>query len=305
MRITCPECGAGLKSSAGFKPGQAITCPKCETAFEVEEPEPEPVRPAKKAAPPSAGFKKPARAAVAAVEDDEDEDERPKKKKKKKKRAADEDEEGWSYKSSWIRFAVLGVLLVVLGVLGFLLYQKQQREKQDAAAPTPDTTNTDVRPRPDPPLVAGGPKGLPVGDFGGGPIGKAAPGNPPAGFPGNPPAGGGFGLPFGGATNPAETRRLTDELTRKLVGAWKAQLPDGSTHEVEYKSDGTYTESVTGGTNARGDGKYTVRGLIGTKGLRLNRPIGGRTQVMVIFEGDELLHDTHTPGVTGVFRRQQ
>ena len=112
--ITCPECGAGLKSASGFNPGQTATCPKCETDFEVTGPG--------EGRPP------------------DDEDYAPKKKKKKK--AADDDGgEEWSYKKSWIRYAVLGVLVVVMLLLGYMLYQKRQREKEEARA------NTDAVPR--------------------------------------------------------------------------------------------------------------------------------------------------------------
>lgn len=121
-RIACPECGAGLKSASGFDPGDTVSCPKCETDFVVPEPEPDEVPKKGKAA-----GKKPVRAAAS------DEDERPKKKKKKK--AGDEDEDEWSYKNSWIRYAILGVLLVVLAVLGYMLYKKRQADAQAAAFP--------------------------------------------------------------------------------------------------------------------------------------------------------------------------
>lgn len=132
-RISCPECGAALKSPTGFTPGQTVCCPKCETYFSVEEPADggEEEKPKKgKPAPAKAAAKKPVKAAVS--DDEDEEDEKPKKKKKKK--AADEDEEDWSYKNSWIRYAVLGVLLIVLAVLGYMLWDKKQKEKDNAAA---------------------------------------------------------------------------------------------------------------------------------------------------------------------------
>jgi uncharacterized Zn finger protein (UPF0148 family) len=101
-RITCPECGAGLKSKSGFTPGELVSCPKCETDFTVAEPADEAEEPRK--------GKKPAKAA-ALPPDDEEEDEK------------------WSYKNSWIRYAILGVLLVVLGVLGYMLYEKKKKEE--------------------------------------------------------------------------------------------------------------------------------------------------------------------------------
>jgi uncharacterized Zn finger protein (UPF0148 family) len=111
-RTDCPECGAGVKLPAGVAPGRTVRCPKCETRFVVPGDEEDD--------PPA---KKPVRAAAA-----DDEEEAPRKAKKKKKKAADDD--GWSYRSSWVRFAVLGVLLVVLGVLGYMLYKKNERDKE-------------------------------------------------------------------------------------------------------------------------------------------------------------------------------
>ncbi len=132
-RISCPECAAALKSAAGFKPGETVTCPKCETDFVVEDPDEEDERPKKKGKASSGGLtkKKPVKAAVEDdEEEDEEEDERPKKKKKKKKRSDDDQE--WSYKNSWIRYAILTVLLIVMCVLGYMLYLKQQREARSA-----------------------------------------------------------------------------------------------------------------------------------------------------------------------------
>jgi len=132
-RISCPECGAGLKSAAGFKLGATVSCPKCETDFEVEEPEEE-EQPKKKSKTASTGAiskKKPIKAAVEEDEDEDEEEEQPKKKKKKKKRGSDDDEQ-WSYKNSWIRYAILTVLIIVMCVLGYMLHLKQQREARAA-----------------------------------------------------------------------------------------------------------------------------------------------------------------------------
>ena len=118
-RITCPECGAGLKSATGFKVGQTVACPKCETDFEVEEPDDAPAK-----------AKKPVRAA--ARDDDDDDDDRPRKKKKKRR----DDEK--SYKNSPLRFVILGVLVVVMGVLGFLLLQKRKGNEVADTKPNPD-----------------------------------------------------------------------------------------------------------------------------------------------------------------------
>ena len=183
-RTTCPSCGAGLKSAAGFNPGQAVRCPKCSTPFTVpdadagfEEVVDEPAPPKKKGPPARAARDddddRPRRRSRD-DDDEDDDDDRPRKKGKKKAAGG--------YKNSPARFAILGVLLVVLGVLAFLLYQKKMKEKEDAEAPPPpapeESGNRQVAPpiRPGPRqemnqggagVVAGGPKAddfRPVGD---------------------------------------------------------------------------------------------------------------------------------------------
>ena len=132
MRVTCPECGAGLKADdpAGFEVGQALECPKCDTYFEVEAPKVAVAKPVAKA-------KKPA----VVVEDDEDDDDRPRKKRRRdyddeeedrprKKRKAEEG--GYArYRKSPIRFIILGVLIVIMIVIAVLLKMKWDREKQE------------------------------------------------------------------------------------------------------------------------------------------------------------------------------
>ena len=111
LKIKCPECRAGLKSAAGFTPGQTVCCPKCETYFAVEEPTDE--------EPAAAKPRKAVRAAAA--DDDEDE---PRKKRKKPRDDEDDAFEERSYKNSPLRYAILGVLVVVMLVLGYFLYEK-------------------------------------------------------------------------------------------------------------------------------------------------------------------------------------
>lgn len=82
-RTTCPECGAGLKSAAGFNPGQQVRCPKCSTAFAVPEPEPE-FEAVEDEAPAPKRKGPPARAARA-----DDADDRP----RRKRRPRDDDED--------------------------------------------------------------------------------------------------------------------------------------------------------------------------------------------------------------------
>lgn len=58
--------------------------------------------------------------------DDEDED-RPRKKAHRR----DTSPSGWSnYKKSPVRFIVLGLLLAVMMVMGYMLYLKKQREQK-------------------------------------------------------------------------------------------------------------------------------------------------------------------------------
>jgi DNA-directed RNA polymerase subunit M/transcription elongation factor TFIIS len=134
MRVSCPECGAGLKADdpAGFEVGQALECPKCETYFAVEAPR------AAAVAKPVAKAKKP----VVVVEvDDEDDDDRPRKKRRRDYDDEDDDrprkkkkfeESGYArYRTSPIRFVILGVLILILIVMAVLLKMKWDREKQD------------------------------------------------------------------------------------------------------------------------------------------------------------------------------
>lgn len=58
--------------------------------------------------------------------DDEDED-RPRKKFQRRETSSS----GWSnYKKSPVRFIVLGLLLAVMMVMGYMLYLKKQREQK-------------------------------------------------------------------------------------------------------------------------------------------------------------------------------
>jgi DNA-directed RNA polymerase subunit M/transcription elongation factor TFIIS len=131
-RATCPECRTTLKSTkpTGFVLGEALECPKCGTYFAAEA-----TATAKPVVKPRAiedddEDERPRKKKARVVEDDEDEDEPPRKKGKKAKKHDGER----SYKSSPIRFIVLGVLVVIMLVLAFFLYQKWQREKEANAA---------------------------------------------------------------------------------------------------------------------------------------------------------------------------
>lgn len=197
-RISCPECGTGLKSSTGFSAGQLVSCPKCETEFTVDESTPVSVS--------SAG---------------------------------DAEEVGTrSYKNSWMRFAVLGGLLVVLAVLGYMLYDKKMKENKE-------TVNKD--PEGDAPLLT--PRL----------VGQADPRLKPA------PVGLG-GVP-GKAPDPAPKGKqpTADDFNRRLVGNWE-YVARGETHAVAYAADGTYAYSVTktGQPQSVTKGKWKIEGVTRT-----------------------------------------
>jgi hypothetical protein len=197
------------------------------------------------------------------------------------------------------------VLVVVMVVLGVMLILKKQRERDEARAEE-ERVRAEEAPRPIPNRgpMPGGPPGPGFGQPGfpntkGGPPNIQFPknGGPGSGFNQQAqvvPLGGGlFGSPPPAGTPQAQ--QLTTELRQKLVGTWAGTAPDGSPYQVEYRADGTYTG---GGMT----GKWQVAGLVGTRGLKLNR--GGPAPVRVVFEDDELLHDTGKPGETAVLRKR-
>lgn len=301
MRITCPECGAGLKSPDGFTAGQEVECPKCSTEFEVEKP----VAAKTTALAPSQTKALSKKTTKLSARDEDDEDDLPKKKKKGKKKKAADDEEEWSYKNSWIRYAVLGVLVVVMCVLGYMLIQKNKKAKESGDAKPVDEIGTVPTA-----VVKGGPKqGNPVA------FGKANQKTfvPPSGQPGlvtnNAVAGGGFNQPPAGdplsalmgspAMSPQERAQKTATLTAKLAGAWTADLGGGKTQTVTYTPDGKFTET---GASPK-TGTWRVSELLGTRGLVLDRSVEPR-QVTAVFEGDEMIHDTADRGVSAVFRKK-
>lgn|GEM_PF-1488218 len=311
-RIECPECGAGLKSASGFEEGQSVDCPKCESSFTVEVPEED-----------ETPTKKPVKAVSSRTDDDDD---APTKKKKKRRRDDDEDDDDGkkkSYKNSPMRFAVLGILVVVMGVLGFMLYQKRKSDKEaeDHNAKVNAENNANFVPGQNPnegfkqftppPLVGAGGGGLPKKNPGGGvqppqfPGGGMQPPKLPGGGP-NPP----FVLPAGGPAggnglladtpwegSPESKKRIAD-LRQKLVGTWHGAGPDGAMHVVTYQANGQFTHTVNGQAT---NGKWDVTKLVGGKVLRLSR---GTANLKVAFEGDDLLHDTETPGVSVVLKKK-
>lgn len=316
-RIECPECGAGLKSASGFKAGQYVACPKCEVNFAVELPandedeaeDVEEVRPAKKKAK-----------AVAArpADEDDDDDDRPKKKKKKKKGREDDDDDDESersYKNSPIRFAILGVLVVVMIVLGVMLIIKKQNENKETANAGDNPEQTGNPPIPPPPggLQIPGPPGIGGGPApkGGFPAPKGGFPAPKGGFPAPKGGNGGFvpnngGGPVGGDSLFADTPRPgspefvqnMNKLGGKIVGSWEGTTPNGQVLKVTYQSSGQFTLDAGG---KQTNGKWQATDLIGGKVLKINR---GGVILKVAFEGDELIHDTGTPGETVVLKKK-
>ena len=312
LKTRCPECNAGLKSPTGFAVGQTVCCPKCETYFAVEEPDEDAADAApKKASAATRGQAKDAPAAKktlkATVADDEDEDEdAPKKKKKKKRPSYDEDEEGTrSYKTSPLRFVVLGVLVVVMLVLGYFLYDKRKKEKEEAAAPAGGGGDVDRVTNPQIVTPKGnGPKLNPRPAPG---LGGVNP-NPKLGNP-NPGAGGGPALPFNLVGSPAQTpeqiQAQVEKFRARLVGTWVADLGNGVTEELTYTAAGTFTSKLTGPAPAMLSAKYTMKDLVGTKGVKIQLDTGGGTRTVVaLFDGDELEHPSLQDGVTGTFRKK-
>jgi hypothetical protein len=190
LSIACPECGARVKSSKGFKRGQAVSCPKCETDFTVGD----------------------------STSGDESLDKE------------------WSYKNSWMRFAVLGVLLVVLGVLGYMLYEKKRANKD-----TDTVQSDDEIPMANPRLVGKGDPGLrPVERTGGGGVGGGRP-----------------------KVNAGETKdgaADSESVRKQLIGSWEAARND-ERYAIEYKPDGSFTYSVDGKAKKSIEGRWKVAGI--------------------------------------------
>lgn len=278
-KIECPECGAGLKSSEGFSAGEEVECPKCEASFTVEEP------------------------------DADAEDVAPKKKKKKK---ADKEK---SYKTSPMRFAVLGVLVAVMCVLGGMLFLKMRKDKEtedenakiQARNAEQQGENNNGGP---PPIIAGPNVNMGGGNKkGGGAMVPPIP--PPPLMPNgqlpkgtvtpkqNPPSSGGGGLEglLGGGAAPTqdspEGKRRVAVLRPKLIGSWEGTGPDGTLHKVTYMENGQFTHDAGGKAT---NGTWQASGFVGDKVLKVSR---GTVTLKVAFEDDrEIIHDTETAGVS-------
>lgn len=282
-KIRCPECDAALKSEDGFEIGEEVTCPKCNTAFAVPKP----------------------KAKAVVVEDEVEPAEKSDKPKKKKKKAADEPR---SYKNSPLRYAILGVLVLVMIVLGVLLYLKKGTVEPEKASndppPNPPQQPINIQPVPPQPKLPN----FPTPKSPGPKVNPKQPAKQPAG-------GGGAGGSlldsvnplspiFGTTPTPAQAKQLVAKYGAALVGSWVCES-DGAKDEVAYLADGTFVASRTGTGAAKASGKYTVIGPAGASGLKLKLETDTGTRTITIsFDGDTLEHPTLEKGVTATFKRK-
>jgi hypothetical protein len=166
-QIHCPKCDTTLKSKAGMPVGQSISCPKCKHKFAVpavDEPDViddadvvadadvvEERPPAKRKGPPPVPARK-----KAARDDEEDEEVRRPRKQSASARRRDRDDEDddaddrrrrkkgrgrrdgdksdnlyWRLRRNVaVRVITLVVLLGILAVLAYLLYEKKKAERE-------------------------------------------------------------------------------------------------------------------------------------------------------------------------------
>jgi hypothetical protein len=165
------------------------------------------------------------------------------------------EESEWSYRQSTLRYVVLGVLLVVMCVLGYKLYDKKMKERQEAAAepegrgipPAELPTKMNMPLPPDPTPAGGAPKGGNAKDN----AGKKGKGGPAPKAKGGP---------------------SVEEAKKILTGRWQGQH-EGRDVTVEYKADGTfsYTAAQGGKADKPMTGKWTLASveLVGTPMGRL------------------------------------
>jgi hypothetical protein len=216
--IACPECGARVKSSKGFKRGQDVSCPKCETDFSVDN--------------------------VDSTDESPDTE--------------------WSYKNSWIRYAVLGVLVVVLGVLGYMLYEKKRAAKE-----TDTVQSDDEIPMANPKLVGKGDPGLrPIGRSGGG--------------------GAGVGQPKGNSGEAKDASPDRESIRKQLTGSWEAARNDEK-FAIEYKPDGSFTYSVDGKAKKSIEGRWKMAGIEPVKTAQGTRNLIAWVQMEWVPEGQEAM----------------
>jgi hypothetical protein len=148
QKTNCPKCNVPFTSKAGFAVGEVIRCPKCGTNFAIQQPAPQKPKPAPPK-PPATKLSAKKVAKVAAPEPEIEDEPTPRK-------------------SSVVGYLVVGLLGIVVGIGGYMLYEKQQRDRQQTAE---TGTNTSVRPTqpseeppPQPKIDAPGTGGTPKGE---------------------------------------------------------------------------------------------------------------------------------------------
>jgi hypothetical protein len=191
-KIACPECGTALTSASGFAAGRTTTCAKCEAEFVVPDP---------------------------ALVGGPDEPDAPAPAKE------------WSYRTSTLRYVVLTALVAVMGVLGYMLYEKKAKEREEARSGGPDddveVINPDrVKAR------------FPAGADGDPQFGPAA-------------VGGAGGRP------PARTGLSTDDIGKRLAGRWEWS-EGGVTVTAEYGEGGAFSYTATGAEGGAISGGWFV-----------------------------------------------
>lgn len=114
-----------------------------------------------------------------------------------------------------------------------------------------------------------------------------------------------LGSLLGPTLKPAEQEKLLAHRKAALVGTWTADLGSGQTEELTYTADGTFTRTRTGPQPVAIHGRYTVKSVVGPRGVRIQWDTEqGTHSLIATFEGDELLHPSSLPGVTGTFRKK-
>lgn len=222
LRVTCPECDAALTSKTGFTAGKEITCPRCDAEFEVTAPKVASAKPVakKSSAVDDDENDRPQKRKRSREEDEDDEDDRPRKRKKG----------SGGYKTSPLRFVVLGILVLVMLGLGVALIMKMMKDREDAKADSGsgDDGVAEVDNRR---AVNSGLELKPL----------ANPGSPAGGNP-TPPA-----VNVQKCIDPKLTGAELEtarKLGTVLVGKWIVPMSkNDDQYTIEYKADGTYTES--------------------------------------------------------------
>jgi hypothetical protein len=147
-RTICPSCGAGLKTTA--QPGRRIRCPKCGTAFEVPEEEPDVESPSRsaKSRPKLAASRSetkgkpvPSKKEERSHHEQEDEpEERPRKSKRKSKRAAKRTVPLWTMIGGGVLLFLLA-MVTVLALTGVF-----SRKPPEPAAGSPQASAAAIDP---------------------------------------------------------------------------------------------------------------------------------------------------------------